>query len=233
MLALAGASPVVTPTSLFAQVPQDEQELQALTLTNEGDAPFAFIVFAVPQLRGIVPWLKISPTQGVLMPGAGMTIEAVFDATSMELGFYSAAMIIQEAVREPVSVTVPVFLEVVEPQVVPLLTPSILSSDLTIGGSERQTLTVGNGGNVPLVFTLTASPPEWPTWLEVSPVTGAVDVGQAEGISVTFDATGIGTGYHSTNLLLENNGPSVPAVALQMWVRPHTVHLPTVLSGNR
>jgi hypothetical protein len=227
---VAGASPVVTPTYLFAQVPQGEQELQTLTLANEGAAPFPFVIYAVPLLRGIVPWLQTNPTQGTLMPGAEATIEAIFDATSMTLGLHSAAMIIQETAREPLSVTVPVFLEVVEPQVVPLLTPTILSSDLTIGDSERQTLTVGNGGNVPLVFTWTTSPPEWPAWLEVSPVTGVVEVGHLEWITATFDAAGAGIGYHSTNLLLENNGPSAPVVAVEMWVRLYTVHLPIVLS---
>jgi hypothetical protein len=229
---IANASPVVTPSVLFSTLPEGEQEIQSFLLSNEGDVSLPFQVGVTPGLQGVVPWLDVSPSQGLVPPGSQVMLEAIFDATETLPGIYGAQVIIYGDTQEPVSVTVPAYLQVVEAEVVAVVTPTILSAELPIGGMEEQILTVGNEGNVAMAFTLTVSSPEWPVWLEVSPVTGTVEAGLSESVSLKFDAAGMQPGLYTTDLVLENNGPSTPTVAVQLLVRPYAVYLPTILRGD-
>jgi hypothetical protein len=87
-----------------------------------------------------------------------------------------------------------------------------------------QTLTIGNGGELGLDWTLgeantpslgdsCASPSDIP-WLAVSPVAGSTGGGNTTPVTVTFNGTGLSIGVYSGTLCLNSNDPDNAVIAV-------------------
>jgi hypothetical protein len=231
---------VVTPTILLAEVPWGERELQQLLIGNESvTATLDYSIIAwgsLSQGAGIVPWLRISPTAGSILAGSRVTVSVTFVTTETWVGPHFAEMLISSENVEPMSVTVPVFLEVIEGTPELVVTPTTLSADLPAGATTWQTFTVGNEGNATLLFTLTLpSGTELATvpWLEVSPVAGAVAPGSRQVVTAVFDSSGQRPGTYSAPLVVESNSQLVPSVtmAISLTVKPMSVYVPAVFKA--
>jgi hypothetical protein len=142
-------------------------------------------------------------------------------------------MLISSENVEPMSVTVPVFLNVIEGTPVLVVTPTSLSADLPIGATASQTFTVGNEGNATMLFTLTlpleTTLPTVP-WLDLSPVAGAVAPGSRQVVTAVFDSSGQRPGTYSAPLVVESNSQLVPSVTMtiSLTVEPKSVYVPAV-----
>jgi hypothetical protein len=106
-------APVVTPTTLSADLPLGGTAWQTLTLGNEGNARLVFTMTfpADPSIRS-VPWLSISPTAGLVAPGTSRVITATFDATDIPAGLHTTRLTIESNSQSAPSLTVPVSLTV-------------------------------------------------------------------------------------------------------------------------
>jgi hypothetical protein len=227
---------VVTPTILSAQVPKGERELQHLLIGNQSvTATLDYSIIAYPTFQGsgIVPWLRISPTAGSISAGSQVTVDVTIGTTQTWVGFHSAEMLISSENVEPMSVTVPVFLTVIEGTPELVVTPTSLSADLPIGATTSQTFAVGNEGNATMHFTLTLpSEIALPTvpWLDLSPMAGAVAPGSHQVVTAALDSSGQRPGFYSTSLVVESNSQLVPSatVTISLTVEPKAIYLPAV-----
>lgn len=227
---------VVTPTILSADVPEGEREVQHLLIGNESVTAtlnYSIIAYPTSQGAGIVPWLRFSPTAGSILAGSQVTVGVTFGTTQTWVGFHSAEMFISSENVEPLSVTVPVFLEVIEGTRVLVVTPTLLSATLPVGASTWHTFTVGNEGNATMLFTLTlpsgaalAAVP----WLDLSPVAGAVAPGSRQVVTAVFDSSGQRPGTYSAPLVVESNSQLVPSVTMtiSLTVEPKAIYMPAV-----
>jgi uncharacterized repeat protein (TIGR01451 family) len=210
---------VVSPTALFAQVPVNEQVEKNLTVGNRSlTSTLAYTITALWG-RGIIDWLDVTPTHGILPTDSVTTVDVTFDATNKWPGYLESA-ILRVSSNSPVApavVTVPVSIEVIEATVVPVVTPTSLSADLLVGATAWQTLTLGNQGNATMLFTLTVpSDPvlEGVSWLDLSPPTGTVPAGGSRVVTATFDAAAMLSGTYQTNLTAHFNSQVTPAITV-------------------
>jgi len=225
---------VVTPTALSAEVPMGEQEVQHLVVGNESvTAPLEYSIIAYPTspAAGIVTWLRISPVAGSILAGSQVTVDVTFVTTGTWVGSHSAEMRISSQNVEPMSVTVPVFLTVLDATLV--VTPTSLSADLPIGATTWQTFTVGNEGNATMHFSVTLpSETVLPTvsWLDLSPMSGVVAPGSRQVVTAAFDSSGQRPGFYSTPLVVESDSQLVPSVTMtiSLTVEPKSVYVPAV-----
>jgi hypothetical protein len=227
---------VVTPTALSAELPMGEREVQHLLIGNGSlTATLEYSIIAWGPSRGasIVPWLRISPAAGSILAGSQVTIGVTFVTTRTWVGSHSAEMRISSQNVEPMSVTVPVFLDVTEGTPVLVVTPTSLSADLPIGATTWQTFAVGNEGYATMHFTLTlpseTALPAVP-WLDLSPMSGTVALGSRQVVTAVLDSAGQRPGSYSTPLVVESDSQLVPSVTMtiSLTVEPKAIYLPAV-----
>lgn len=100
-------------------------------------------------------WLSLNPATGSLAPAQNTNHVVTFNASAMSQGSYNA--IIKAKSNDPDNPvkTIPVTINVTGSATQPSITlnPTSLSETLPPGQSSQKTLTVGNVGNMPLVFT--------------------------------------------------------------------------------
>jgi hypothetical protein len=227
---------VVTPTALSAELPLGEREVQHLLIGNESlTATLDYSVIAYPTSpgAGIVTWLRIAPTAGSILAGSRVTVGVTFVTTKAWVGPHFAEMRISSQNVEPMSVTVPVFLTVIEGTPELVVTPTSLSADLPIGATTWQTFAVGNEGYATMHFTLTlpseTALPAVP-WLDLSPMSGTVALGSRQVVTAVLDSAGQRPGSYSTPLVVESDSQLVPSVTMtiSLTVEPKAIYLPAV-----
>jgi hypothetical protein len=227
---------VVTPTALSAKVPMGEQEVQHLVVGNgcvTATLDYSIIAYPTSPEAGIVTWLRFSPFTGSILAGSQVTVDVTFVTTGTWVGSHSAEMLISSENVEPMSVTVPVFLEVIEGTRVLVVTPTSLVADLPIGATTWQTFTVGNEGNATMHFSVTLpSETVLPTvsWLDLSPMSGVVAPGSRQVVTAALDSSGQRPGFYSTPLVVESDSQLVPSVTMtiSLTVEPKSVYVPAV-----
>jgi len=227
---------VVTPAALSAEVAMGEQELQHLIIGNESvTATLEYSIIAYPAFQGtgIVTWLRISPTAGSILASSRVTVDVTFVTTETWVGPHSAEMLISSENVEPMSVTVPVFLSVIEGTAVLVVTPTSLSADLPIGATTWQTFTVANEGSASMLFTLTLpseAVSDTVPWLDLSPMAGAVAPGAYQVVTAILNSSGLRPGFYSTPLVVESSSQLVPSVtmAISLTVEPQSIYVPVV-----
>lgn len=227
----------VQPSYLAARLQLDATGAQTLSVANVGVAlPLTYSVFVLPfgPLAGIVPWLSVSPGSGTLAPGARATVEVTFNADQevlVEPLNMATLWVSSDAVSEPITVQVPVLLEVN-----PLLVqPNPLSVDLPPGQRAERVLTLTNALYPSLVFSLTvAGQPAPPAWLDVSPFGGPLAGGESCLLTAGLDAGGLAPGLYRADLVLENDVVlDFPlTVPLTLTVGPWRAYLPLALRAG-
>ena len=101
-----------------------------------------------------LPWLSENPISGTLAAGEGVAVEVTFDASGLVEGTYTGTLGI--ASSDPITpfISVPVTLDVHQPTPVIVIDPLSFSASLPVGGTQTDTLTISNGGDGVLTFTL-------------------------------------------------------------------------------
>ena len=232
---LAASEPwlVVSPTALLAQVPVNEQVVKNLTVGNRSlTSTLAYTITALWG-EGIIDWLDVTPTHGLLPTDSVAPVDVTFDATGKWSGYLDSAVlrVASNSLVAPAVVTVLVSIEVIEATVVPVVTPTALSADLLVGATAWQTLTLGNQGNATMFFALTLpSDPvvEGVSWLDLSPPTGTVPAGGSRMVTATFDAAAMPAGTYQTDLTAHFNSQVTPAITVPVTM---TVIAPAYYRG--
>ncbi len=230
---------LVTPQILVASLPVGEEQTQPLFVANGGlTATLNYTVSVLPfaRTRGIVDWLDASPHLGALPSGSQVAVSVTVTPQSyMGIGsLWNASLRVSSDSRvTPTVITVPVLLEVVEPLIAPVITPTALDVALPVGASTARPLTLGNGGNATLAFTLTTALGDT-AWLAARPLTGTVPPASSRELTVTLDAGAEPLGLYTNTLLVRTNSPSVPSLTapVTLTVRPAFVYLPLARKGD-
>jgi len=226
---------VVSPTALLAQVPVNEQVVKYLAVGNRSlTSTLVYTITALPSMweEGIIDWLDVTPTHGILPTDSVAQVDVTFDATDKPPGDLAAVLhVASNSLVAPAVVTVPVFLQVIEATVVPVVTPTALSADLLVGATSWQPLTLGNQGNATMLFTLTLpSDPvlEGVSWLDLSPPAGTVPAGGSRIVTATFDAAAMLAGTYQTNVAAHFNSQVTPVITVPVSM---TVTAPAYYRG--
>jgi len=102
-------------------------------------------------------WLTVNPSTGTIPVQGSALIEATFDASDLEAGYYVAGILVNSnAVIDPV-VGVVASLSVREPAVISV-EPDSLYQELPAGGTATQTLTISNHGQSVLKYAFGNTP---------------------------------------------------------------------------
>jgi len=119
-----------------------------------------------------------------------------------------------------------------QPAPLAVVTPTLLGATLEGDTSFTISLSLRNEGHAPLSFTNTEDLAV--AWLEASPLTGTLDVGQQGAISVTLATAGLAAGRYTATLQVRSNDPLAPmvpvAVRLRLW---RAIYLPLLFRHAR
>jgi uncharacterized membrane protein len=201
----------VSPTSLDFTVPVGSNQTKYLTIGNESYATADLVVYDISSVQG---WLTENPTGFAgISPGASEQAAVTADAGGMSAGDYFGTITITSNDPDENPYQVPVTLHVVEPDI--WVSPTSLEFTLASGGTQVQSLTVGNDGSASAdlaVYSITddaGDPPVIPDWLSEDPSGFAsIPPGGSEQVSVTADGTGLDPGsVHYATITIVSNDP--------------------------
>lgn len=221
----------VQPLFLSARLLMGATEVYTLSVGNlDAHLPLTYSIYVLPnaRLNGIVPWLEVSPTWGRLPPGGRATVQVTFQAdesTVLAAVNMATLWILGEGFTQPLTVTVPVVLEVHPLQV----QPGNLWATMRAGWQASLPLTVTNAFPPPLDFDLGVAGGTPPApWLSGSPVSGTLAGGQSRRLTVDLDGGGLAPGVYRGDLLLGSDlAPDwTLTVPVTLSVQPWPIYLP-------
>jgi hypothetical protein len=107
--------------------------------------------------------------------------------------------------------------------------PLTLSAVLNPGDTATRTLTISNAGTADLTWGLAENPPVG--WLSEAPTNGTVAPSDSTDVAVSFDATGLGQGDYSTDLVIYSNAPDDVTVPVFVEVQEVelNIYLPLIM----
>jgi hypothetical protein len=230
----------VAPSQLMAALPVGEQSSYGLTISNTGlSNTLNYTIATLPYvpLAGIVDWLEVAPRQGSVPSDSHVSIDVTFIPREdmAEGSLHQASLLVDsDALTEPISLTVPVFLEVTSPS--PLRAdPTSLVAEMRVGETRVHTLTLENegesGASLSLSIRSARSATDAVAWLTAHPLSGSLASGQSMVVTATFDARDMPGGSHLAALVFETESASVSqkTVPVEMQVLPWTAYLPLVI----
>jgi hypothetical protein len=160
---------------------------------------------------------SVDVTSFALNPGEDQEIVVTFAPTSSAV--ISANLTIESDDSDASVVVVSLTGEGIAPPVISV-SPDTLAEALNTNEIAIQTLTITNGGEADLEWTVTAQPASWVT---VDPVSGSVPGGTSTDLTVAFDATGLFGGDYLADLVVASNDPTTSEVVV-----PTTLHVTAV-----
>jgi uncharacterized membrane protein len=201
----------VSPTSLEFTVAVGGSDTKYLTVGNESFATADLVVYSIGDNAG---WLSENPASfAAIAPGASEQVTVTANASGLGVGDHFATITILSNDPDESPYSVPVTLHVVAPDI--WVSPTSLEFTLASGGSDTETLTIGNESFATadlVVYSIdddAGDPPVIPDWLSEDP-TGfaAIAPGASEQVSVTADATGLDPGsVHYATISIVSNDP--------------------------
>lgn len=204
-MTVAAPEPILgfTPASL-AFGPEENDKI--LTVFNAGTGHLDWYILTD------VSWLTASPPIGD--NDAEVTVHV--DRTDLPVGTHEATLLVESNGGEG---TVPVTVEVAEPNPVLYVTPDALWFPNTL---DELFLSVSNVGTGDLEWSVEADQ----TWLSADPASGTNDAT----VFVQVDRTGLADGGYEGNLSVTSNGGDA-TIPVDMWVGPQPILSldPTVL----
>ncbi len=113
---MVAPSITVSVAAINQEVEEDDTAQQSFAITNSGNATLSFnIEVGNEENQATTPdWLTVDVSSGELAPEATSDIMLTFDANDLEVGTYSARLIINHNVPAQDSIVVPVTLQVEE-----------------------------------------------------------------------------------------------------------------------
>lgn len=96
------------------------------------------------------------------------------------------------------------------------VTPGSIDQTIVAGGITSRSLIIGNTGQGVLEYTvgIFTGTQELTAWLSVDPSSGTVVPGDAAGITVTFNTTGMTAGNYTGTITVNSNDPNLPTVEI-------------------
>ncbi len=209
----------VTPLSFSLVANAGETFNQMLTIANVGGADLAWTLAEQPPAG----WLSAGSSGGTIGPSDSAPVALAFDAAGLTVGeTYTTTLLIESDDPNESRVEVAVELEIQQDLPDIDVTPLSLSVTANLGESVDRLLTIANVGGADLTWTLAEQPPVG--WLSASSTGNTLAPLGSDGLTISFDATGLAVGTHTTDLVIGSNDPNedpvVVAVELTVGAYP-------------
>jgi hypothetical protein len=124
-------------------------------------------------------------------------------------------------------------LEIVAPPIVNV-NPTLVNKEIGLNQVSTEIVELSNIGGEILNYTISFS--DAPEWLEADPISGSLNAGEMDEITLSFDSNGLETGQYSSSMVIENGVSGQTVVPVILTVNPTGVNenLPakTELTGN-
>lgn len=124
-------------------------------------------------------------------------------------------------------------LVIVSPPIVNV-NPALVNKELGMNQVAEEFVELSNIGGEVLNYSITLS--DAPEWLFADPISGSLNAGEMEEITLSFDTNGIEAGQYESSLLIDNGVGGQTGVPVFLTVNPTGINdnLPTVteLTGN-
>ena len=124
-------------------------------------------------------------------------------------------------------------LEIVLPPIVNV-NPTLVNKELGMNQIGNEIVELSNIGGEILNYSITLS--NSPEWLDADPVSGSINAGEMDEITLSFDTNGLESGQYTCSMVIENGigGQTVVPVTLTVNTTGVNDNLPTVteLTGN-
>ncbi|MHC5185509.1 MAG: BACON domain-containing protein, partial [Planctomycetota bacterium] len=169
---------------------------QLLTISNTGNKTLNWSI----DTTGKPTWLTITPISGSLADGGSEPATLSVDITGLSAGQYSYVFDVSDPAAQNSPQSVTVNLDIDGPIIGLSATTFNYTADQDGPNPSNQTLTVSNSGGGTLNWSITDvnivtfSPP---AWLTIMPVSGALNLGQSEPVTLSVDHTGLSLGQYS------------------------------------
>ena len=164
---------------------------QSLTVSNTGGGTVNWSI----DTTGKPSWLTITPTSGSLANGQSEPVTLSVDITGLAAGSYSYAFDVSDSSAQNSPQAVTVDLDITGP-ILDVSNTAVSFSVLEGGASPAdQVLTISNtgGGTVNWMIDTTGKP----SWLSITPLSGALALGETEPVTLSVDTTGLVNGLYS------------------------------------
>jgi len=184
---------------------------QTLQITNAGGGTLEW------EAKPDVPWLALEPVSGALAAMQAQTVNVAVNISGLEAGTHEGHITITAPGATNSPVTVPVTLELT-PRPALWVHPEELLFEARVDGPnpEPQALEITNVGGGILAWSASADVP----WLQIEPARGVLAAGRAQTASVSVDITGLATGKHEGQIVVEapgaTNSPVMVKVTLEL-----------------
>ena len=172
-----------------------------LTIQNTGGGTLDWTAAGSPT------WISINPAFGSLSPGASRTVTVSVDVTGLPAGLNTGAVTITAPGASNTPQTVDVQLTLSQKAKIGLA-PATLTFDGPKDGASppSKLVSLTNQGGEQLKWKASASPP----WLQVAPISGTLQPGIGQALTVSVVTTGLGEGTHNGTILVEEDVLSNP-----------------------
>ncbi|MDP8202294.1 MAG: C25 family cysteine peptidase, partial [Candidatus Tenebribacter burtonii] len=124
-------------------------------------------------------------------------------------------------------------LNIISPPIIHV-NPTIVEKELGLNQIGEEIVELSNIGGEILNYTISLS--NLPEWLDIYPITGSLNSGEMDEITLDFDTNGLETGQYSSSMLIENGlgDQTIVPVVLTVTATGVNGNLPTVteLTGN-
>jgi hypothetical protein len=195
--------------------------MQNVTIENPGNAPLNWVIQS--DLIGEI-YLQISPTSGSVAPGQSMRVSIAPHLASANGTLTSILTVADSDTGTTVpSQQIAVSIAITDQPVIALSTSRL---DFAHGSSSNtdttSLLVITNNGNLPLNWTLTASPPV--SWLSFGTTSGSLAPGDFIYINVRCFSTGMKPGTYTATLTVKDSDA-------RTVVAPRSVAITLVISA--
>jgi hypothetical protein len=170
-----------------------------------------------------VPWLSFIPWTGSIPPDNQIEVTLTFNSYGLAPGTYQTTIKIYSNDPNENPYILPVNLTVTTTSVPNFAwLPKSISVTLPQNGSTIRTLYISNTETTNSVLEFAISESNGATWVDENPISGNVNAGDTQNVSLIFNSTELAPGNYSTILKIFNNDPdyvnNTPCVAVNLTV---------------
>lgn len=207
-----GGSQLTLSENNFTFTGYQDQENPAdalLTLSNTGNAVLQWNIYDVNEMPPVLPdWLTIVPVSGTVAAGKSGYVILQTDISGLSAGTYKCALEVVDATDPDNPHPLTISLEVIGP----ILEVSVDRVAFVFSDGDYDTtkaLTVQNTGGGVLDWSLTdpgLSSLTLPDWLTIDPLSGRLDYGGSEEISLSVNPASLSRGEHVFTVEIVGDG---------------------------
>ena len=210
----------VTAPPLEMTLQPDQTASITMTIGNIGNADLIWNITEDVEAE----WFTEEPFAGTTPPNGSTEVDLTFDSAGLTPGVYQTDLVISSNDPDEASISIPVTLTVVAPDIV--VTPPTLEISLMPNQIGMLSFTISNVGDYDLEWSLIDDA----GWLVEIPTNGTIAPAGSTQVEVTIDSTGLAPGHYTATITISSDDPDEPTVMLDvsLTVLNYNFYLPII-----